>query len=257
MGWPTHIVAAGGYVEDGKGNIPIIKTHNRGWDTPGGQIEVGENIEEGVIEGEPTTSNETSEVKWVHVLCEKPMSFTLQEAADMVKASRKADKILTIGFQPRFDFMRRKVDGIIGSGALGHVYYIQSGGGRRRGIPFGTFVDKSKAGYGCLGDTLWLGTKGAIKIKDTQVMYYTDLNGQHIDSVLHSNVEFDGYLCDAELERPGDMWEGKMRSFVDAILTGGPAPVPGEEIIYNQAICDGIYRSSQLGREVEIVIPEF
>jgi 8-oxo-dGTP pyrophosphatase MutT (NUDIX family) len=113
MIWPTHIVAAGGYVEDKKGNILIVKTHNRGWDTPGGQIEVGENIEEGVLReimeesginasvrrlvgiysnvgqhlfydgvtnvptkvmldficdyigGEPTASNETSEVMWV------------------------------------------------------------------------------------------------------------------------------------------------------------------------------------------------
>jgi predicted dehydrogenase len=62
----------------------------------------------------------------IHVLCEKPMSFTIQEAADMVKASKKAKKILTIGFQPRFDFMRRKVDRIIESGAIGKVYYVQS-----------------------------------------------------------------------------------------------------------------------------------
>ncbi|HBQ64016.1 MAG TPA: oxidoreductase, partial [Clostridiales bacterium] len=33
----------------------------------------------------------------VHVMCEKPMSFTLQEAVDMVKASRRSGKILTIG----------------------------------------------------------------------------------------------------------------------------------------------------------------
>ena len=49
MGWPTHIVAAGGYVFDKKGNILIVKTHNRGWDCTGGQIEVGENLEEGVL----------------------------------------------------------------------------------------------------------------------------------------------------------------------------------------------------------------
>ena len=49
MGWPTHIVAAGGYVEDKHGNMLLVKTHNRGWDTPGGQIEIGENIEEGVL----------------------------------------------------------------------------------------------------------------------------------------------------------------------------------------------------------------
>jgi len=88
----------------------------------------------------------------VHVLCEKPMSFTIQEAADMVKASKKAKKILTIGFQPRWDFMRRKVDKIIESGAIGNVYYVQSGGGRRRGIPGSTFVVKEWAGFGCLGD---------------------------------------------------------------------------------------------------------
>jgi 8-oxo-dGTP diphosphatase len=49
MTWPTHIVAAGGFVFDKCGNILIVKTKNRGWDCTGGQIEVGENIEEGVL----------------------------------------------------------------------------------------------------------------------------------------------------------------------------------------------------------------
>lgn len=49
MGWPTHIVAAAGYVFDDMGNILIVKTHHRGWDATGGQIEEGENIEEGVL----------------------------------------------------------------------------------------------------------------------------------------------------------------------------------------------------------------
>lgn len=49
MGWPTHIVAAAGYVFDNNGNMLIIKTPNRGWDCTGGQVEVGESVEEGVI----------------------------------------------------------------------------------------------------------------------------------------------------------------------------------------------------------------
>jgi len=49
MAWPTHIVAAAGYVIDNKGNMLIIKSPLRGWETPGGQIEVGENLEEGVL----------------------------------------------------------------------------------------------------------------------------------------------------------------------------------------------------------------
>ena len=47
-----------------------------------------------------------------------------------------------------------------------------------------------------------------------------------------------------------------MRAFADAIKEQGPSPIPWQEIIYNQAIIDGIYRSSQCGREVEITIPE-
>jgi ADP-ribose pyrophosphatase YjhB (NUDIX family) len=48
MNFPTHIVAAGGYVFDKFGNMLLVKTKNRGWDCPGGQIENGENIEEGL-----------------------------------------------------------------------------------------------------------------------------------------------------------------------------------------------------------------
>ncbi len=49
MPFPTHIVAAAGYVFDKNDNILLIKTQNRGWDCTGGQIEVGENVEEGVL----------------------------------------------------------------------------------------------------------------------------------------------------------------------------------------------------------------
>ena len=41
-----HIVTVAGYVEDGKGNVLLVKTNFRGWENPGGQVEVGENLEE-------------------------------------------------------------------------------------------------------------------------------------------------------------------------------------------------------------------
>jgi len=53
---------------------------------------------------------------------------------------------------------------------------------------------------------------------------------------------------------PFDRFYAKVRSFVDAILTDGPAPIPGEQILYNQAIIDGIIRSSQSGREVTVAL---
>ncbi|MHB1153861.1 MAG: NUDIX hydrolase [Eubacteriales bacterium] len=49
MNFPTHIVAAAGYVFDKNGNILLVKTLNRGWDCTGGQIEAGESLEEGVL----------------------------------------------------------------------------------------------------------------------------------------------------------------------------------------------------------------
>ena len=44
---------------------------------------------------------------------------------------------------------------IVDSGVLGKIYYIQTGGGRRRGIPtpFGTtFIEDATAGIGAFGD---------------------------------------------------------------------------------------------------------
>jgi len=49
MDWPTHIVAAAGYVFDKNGNMLLVKTQHRGWDCTGGQIEIGESLEEGVL----------------------------------------------------------------------------------------------------------------------------------------------------------------------------------------------------------------
>ena len=53
-----------------------------------------------------------------------------------------------------------------------------------------------------------------------------------------------------------DIFYEKLRSFLDAIITGGKSPVPSEQIVINQAIIDGIIKSAQLGREIEIEIPQ-
>ena len=52
------------------------------------------------------------------------------------------------------------------------------------------------------------------------------------------------------------LWEMKIGSFIQAVKTGGKAPVPTHEILKNHAIIEGIVRSAKCGREVEIVIPE-
>jgi 8-oxo-dGTP diphosphatase len=46
MAMPMHIVAVGGIVENEIGEILLVKTRNGGWVFPGGQVEVGENLED-------------------------------------------------------------------------------------------------------------------------------------------------------------------------------------------------------------------
>ncbi|MBR0537580.1 MAG: Gfo/Idh/MocA family oxidoreductase, partial [Clostridia bacterium] len=85
----------------------------------------------------------------VNVLLEKPMCVTLEEAVEICKAEKASGKILSIGFQPRFDANMKMLKKVVQSGELGDIYYIQTGGGRRRGIPtpYGTsFIDEKTAG---------------------------------------------------------------------------------------------------------------
>ena len=91
----------------------------------------------------------------VHVLLEKPFTVTTEEAIEVMKAEKKSGKVLSIGFQPRCDDNMIMVKDVVRSGVLGQIYYIQTGGGRRRGIPtpFGTtFIEKQTGGIGALGD---------------------------------------------------------------------------------------------------------
>jgi 8-oxo-dGTP diphosphatase len=48
MQMPVHIVAAGGFVESKQGEILLVKDRRGGWVFPGGQVEVGENIIDGL-----------------------------------------------------------------------------------------------------------------------------------------------------------------------------------------------------------------
>ncbi len=264
--------------------------------------------------------------KGINVIVEKPMSVTLDEAVEMAKAEKRSGKLLSIGFQPRFDESMKFMKNIVRSGELGEVYYIQTGGGRRRGIPGSTFIEDKTAGLGALadigcysldmcldaigypkpltvtafksdyigknpaqyaeayrfsvddfaaafirleggvildfriawamnvdtpGDTIILGKEAGLRIPSTDCW-----NGGFGDMTLYKTIA--GQNVQTVLKSPngGDCWYGKIRSFLDAIKNGGKAPVPTSQILYNQAILDGIVRSAQLGREVEINIPE-
>ena len=94
--------------------------------------------------------------KGIHVLLEKPFTVTLEEAIECMKVEKETGVILSIGFQPRFDPNMQMIKKIVESGELGRIYYIQTGGGRRRGIPGkagkDSFIREDTAGIGALGD---------------------------------------------------------------------------------------------------------
>ena len=102
------------------------------------------------------------------------------------------------------------------------------------------------------GDALILGTKGGLRIPSTECW-----NGEFKSPLkIYKNVGGK----DLEFEVPyapcGDLFGKKIRAFVDSIKEGGKPTVPSSEIIYNQAILDAISKSAELGREIEIEIPE-
>ena len=273
----------------------------------------------------------------LHVLLEKPMTVTLDEAVELCRVEKETGKILSIGFQPRFDPNMQEIGKIVRSGVLGKIYYIQTGGGRRKGIPAQgektTFIRNETAGIGALGDIGCysldmvlnaLGYPKPITITGYKSAYFGTNPNYYYDHPENASVfgvdDFaaafirleDDIILDfriswaMHMDTPGDTiimgtkgslripstdcWNGsvggpmtiytevagqqtqyqipimkltglgrverKVRSFLDAILTGGSAPVPTSQIIINQAIIDGIAKSAELGREIRVEIPE-
>jgi predicted dehydrogenase len=101
----------------------------------------------------------------LHVFCEKPMSITGKEADEMVAASKRTGRKLTVGYVLRFGDQAQALRREVQEGRLGKIYYAEASAIRRRGVPtWGVFLDRKKQGGGPLMDigthvvdqTLWL-----------------------------------------------------------------------------------------------------
>lgn len=101
------------------------------------------------------------------------------------------------------------------------------------------------------GDTLILGTEGGLRIPSMEC-YNGDLP---LPMTVYKTLAGKPVSYQVPKDDTPDLFFQKLRAFVDAIKTGGAAPVPSGEILYNQAIIDGIVRSAALGHEIPIEIP--
>ena len=100
-----------------------------------------------------------------HVMCEKPMAKTSEEAKLMVETAERTGKKLTIGYNNRFRPDSQYLHNVCKQGDLGEVYYARAHAIRRRAVPtWGVFLDEEKQGGGPLIDigthaldlTLWM-----------------------------------------------------------------------------------------------------
>ncbi|WP_018132136.1 Gfo/Idh/MocA family protein [Effusibacillus pohliae] len=89
-----------------------------------------------------------------HVLCEKPMAASLQEAKAMVRVQRETGCTLMIALNNRFRSDSQWIKQLVYEGELGDIYHAKTGWLRRAGIPGwgGWFTSKRLSGGGPLID---------------------------------------------------------------------------------------------------------
>lgn len=87
-----------------------------------------------------------------HVLCEKPMATSAEEAKKMLEAAEKNNKLLMIGFVRRYGNDCKILQDFISTDYFGEIYYAKATYLRRNGNPGGWFGDKSRSAGGPLID---------------------------------------------------------------------------------------------------------
>jgi predicted dehydrogenase len=90
----------------------------------------------------------------LHVLSEKPIALDATQAQRMVRAARKADRVLDVAFNHRQRGDIQKLKALIDDGRLGRPYYAKAWWLRRTGIPTvgSWFTRRELAGGGPLVD---------------------------------------------------------------------------------------------------------
>ncbi len=69
MNYPVHIVAVGGLIENEEGKVLMVKSPDRGWEIPGGQVEAEETLTDALkreVKEETGIDIEVGDLKAIH-----------------------------------------------------------------------------------------------------------------------------------------------------------------------------------------------
>ena len=105
----------------------------------------------------------------VHVLCEKPMATSEEEAKAMIEAAKTNGKKLMIGHNQRFVASHQKARELIGKGEIGKIYSFRTAFGH--GGPEGWSVD-GKDSWFFKKDEAFIGAMGDLGVHKTDMLRY-------------------------------------------------------------------------------------
>lgn len=113
-----------------------------------------------------------------HVLCEKPMAISLEEADQMIQAAKENGKKLMIGHNQRFVSSHQKARTLIEQGDIGRVYSFRTAFGH--GGPEGWSID-GKDSWFFQKEKAFIGAMGDLGVHKADLIRY--LLGQEIEDV--------------------------------------------------------------------------
>lgn len=105
----------------------------------------------------------------VHVLCEKPMATSQEEAEAMIEAAKKSGKKLMIGHNQRFVKSHQRARQLIEKGELGKIYSFRTAFGHPG--PEGWSVD-GKDSWFFKKDQAFIGAMGDLGVHKTDLIRY-------------------------------------------------------------------------------------
>ena len=127
-----------------------------------------------------------------HVMCEKPMATSYEDAKKMIAARDKSKKLLTVGYQnrQRADSIYMKKECL--DGVFGEIYFAKARAVRRRMVPtWGQFFNKDVQGGGVLIDV---------------ATHALDLTLYMMDNYEPAYCVGTTYSAFGEAKQPGNQW---------------------------------------------------